>query len=154
NLVYPTRSLPLWERATVVWRKIVANADHLGPFRPVLWVHWEVAADLLQGSELGWRITRLLWCGFATGMLLWLFSELRITPLAALVAAAIAMWNPYRNEIWTSLTLSEGVAMPYALLALICARRAARSSRPWVWDLLGACAILAALGCKNTFAAL
>ena len=32
------------------------------------------------------------------------------------------MWNPYRNEIWTSLTLSEGVAMPYALAGLCWAR--------------------------------
>jgi hypothetical protein len=64
------------------------------------------------------------------------------------------MWNPYRNEIWTSLTLSEGVAMPYALLALVCACRAPRARSPWAWDLLGACCVLAALGCKNTFAAL
>ena len=87
-------------------------------------------------------------------MLLWLMAELRMAPLAALVAGAVAMWNPYRNEIWTSLSLAEGVAMPYALLALTCPCRAVRSRRPWVWDLLGVCCVLAALGCKNTFAAL
>jgi hypothetical protein len=154
NLVYPTRGLPPGERMQVVWGKIVANYDHLGPFRPVLWCHWELAADLLGGSELGWRLTRLAWCGLATLMLLWLFAELRMAPWAALVAAAVAMWNPYRNEIWTSLTLSEGVAMPYALLALVCACRAPRARRPWAWDLLGAAGVLTALGCKNTFAAL
>ena len=110
----------------VVWGKVVANYEHLGPFRPVLWCHWELAADLLGGSEFGWRLTRLVWCGLATLMLLWLFAELRMARVAALAAAAIAMWNPYRNEIWTSLTLSEGVAMPYALLALVCACRAPR----------------------------
>ncbi|HKI32806.1 MAG TPA: hypothetical protein VKA46_13225 [Gemmataceae bacterium] len=154
NLVYPTRGLPLGQRIAVVWEKIVANYEHLGPFRPVLWCHWELAADLLGGSELGWRITRLVWCGLATLMLLGLFAELRLAPWAALFAAAVAMWNPYRNEIWTSLTLSEGVAMPYALLALVCACRAPRSRFPWAWDVLGACCVLAALGCKNTFAAL
>jgi hypothetical protein len=154
NLVYPTGPLPLDERAHVVWQKIVANYEHLGPFRPVLWCHWELAADLLQGSELGWRVTRLIWCAFAAALLLWLFLELGIAPAAALAAGAIAMWNPYRNEIWTSLTLAEGVAMPYALLALVCARRAAGSRCPWAWDVLGACVVLAALGCKNTFAAL
>jgi hypothetical protein len=154
NLVYPTRGLPPGERIGVVWEKIVANAEALGPFRPVLWCHWELAADFLNGSEFGWRLTRLLWCGFATLMLLWLFAELRMAPVAALIVGAVAMWNPYRNEIWTSLTLSEGVAMPYALLALVCACRAPRSRRAWAWDLLGAGCVLAALGCKNTFAAL
>ncbi len=154
NLVYPTRGLPPGERVAVAWGKVVANYEHLGPFRPVLWAHWEVAADLLGGSEFGWRLTRLAWCGLATLMLLWLFAELRMAPAAALAAAAVAMWNPYRNEIWTSLTLAEGVAMPYALLALVCACRAPRARRPWLWDLLGAACVLAALGCKNTFAAL
>jgi hypothetical protein len=64
------------------------------------------------------------------------------------------MWNPYRNEIWRSLTLAEGVAMPYALAALACAVRAGRSPRPWPWDVAGVLCVLAALGCKNTYAAL
>src|SRR5207302_9740169 len=88
------------------------------------------------------------------GMFLWLLRELRLPPLAALAVGAVVMWNPYRNEIWTSLTLAEGVAMPYALLALVCARRATGSPRAWAWDLAGAGAVLMALGCKNTFAAL
>jgi Dolichyl-phosphate-mannose-protein mannosyltransferase len=154
NLVYPTRGLSPGERVGVVWGKIVANYEHLGPFRPVLWCHWEVAADLLGGNEFAWRLTRLAWCGLATLMLLWLMAELRMSPVAALAAAAIATWNPYRNEIWTSLTLSEGVAMPYALLALVCACRAPRGRHPAAWDVLGATCVLAALGCKNTFAAL
>jgi hypothetical protein len=154
NLVYPTRGLSFGQRAGVVWEKIVANYEDLGPFRPVLWCHWEAAADLLGGSEFGWRLTRLVWCGLATLMLLWLMAELGMAPPAALAAAAVAMWNPYRNEIWTSLTLSEGVAMPYALLALVCACRAPRARRPWAWDVVGMLSVLAALGCKNTFAAL
>lgn len=154
NLVYPMRDLSPGQRVGAVWDKVVANYEHLGPFRPVLWSHWEVFAEVTQGSDVGWRVVRLLWCGLATFMLLWLLAELRIAPVAALFAAALAMWNPYRNEIWTSLTLSEGVAMPYAMLALICARRAGRSPRPLFWDIIGACSVLAALGCKNTFAAL
>jgi hypothetical protein len=154
NLVYPAQSLPLYERAQVIWQKIAANYEDLGPFRPTLWIHWEVAADLLGRSELGWRITRLLWCGLAAAMLLWLFAELRIGPLPALFIGALAMWNPYRNEIWTSLTLAEGVAMPYALLSLIAMRRAGRSQYPVLWEVLGVVAVLIALGCKNTFAAL
>jgi hypothetical protein len=90
----------------------------------------------------------------AAAALLALLRELRMRPGAALAAAALAMWNPYRNEIWTSLTLAEGVAMPYALFGLYCAARAARSERPLGWDLGAAFGTLAALGCKNTFAAL
>ena len=74
--------------------------------------------------------------------------------MAALATAALALWNPCRAEIWMSLTLSEGVALPYALLALVCALCAARSPRSWLWDILGAACVLAAVGCKITFLAL
>lgn len=154
NLVYPAPPMPLADRLHRVWERIEANSIHLGPFRPVLWVHWETFAALCRGDAFRWRCVRLLWCGLAAAALLTLLRELRLKPGAALAAAAVAMWNPYRNEIWTSLTLAEGVAMPYALLGLYCAARAARSERPLGWDLGAALGTLAALGCKNTFAAL
>jgi hypothetical protein len=154
NLVYPSPPMSLSARLALVWEKIEANVEHLGPFRPVLWAHWEAAAELCRGDAYGWRLGRLGWCMLATGMFLWLLRELGVPAPAALGAAALAMWNPYRNEIWTSLTLAEGVAMPYAFLALVCAVRAGRSDRPAGWDLLGALCVLAALGCKNTFVAL
>lgn len=155
NLVYPAPPgttpgghVALW------WEKVRANYEHLGPFRPVLWAHWEAVANLSGGDPLPWRAWRLAWCGLAAGMLLWLFRELNLHPAAALIAGAAAMWNPYRNEIWTSLTLAEGVAMPYALLGLVAARKAAGSPRPWRWDLLSAFGVLMALGCKNVYAGL
>jgi hypothetical protein len=154
NLVYPTASMPLGERAELVWRKIVANYEHLGPFRPALWVHWELAADLLRGSEFGWRLTKLCWCGLATAMFLWLMIELNISPGAALLAVTLAMWNPYRSEIWTSLTLAEGIAMPWAIFSLVCAARAPRSQWSWLWDVGAMVSTLAAMGCKNTFVVL
>ena len=154
NLVYPAPPMSLPQRLALMWEKVEANVEDLGPFRPVLWAHWELAAELYRGNPFCWRLGRLGWSMFATGAFLWLLRELRVRPLAALAAVALTMWNPYRNEIWTSLTLGEGVAMPYALLGLACAVRAGRSGRPLGWDLLGAACVLAALGCKNTFAAL
>jgi hypothetical protein len=154
NLVYPSAPVPLDQRVLLAWDKVVANYKHLGPFRPVLWSHWELQAELLGADAFRWRFVRLLWFGLATGVLLWLLLELGIRFGPAVFVAALAMWNPYRGEVWTSLTLSEGVAMPYALLALVCAVRAARSPRAWPWDLVGALSLCAALGCKNTFAAL
>jgi hypothetical protein len=154
NLVYPARAERLADHVAVWWENVAANYRHLGPFRPTLWAHWHVTAQFTGGREVGWRMARLGWCALAAGMLLWLMRELGARPAPALFAAAVAMWNPYRNEIWTSLTLSEGVAMPYALGALVCACRAARSPRPWPWDLAGALCVLVALGCKNTFAVL
>jgi hypothetical protein len=154
NLVYPAPAMPPVQRVELVWQKIVANYNHLGPFRPVLWVHWETAADLFQANPVTWRAARVVWSALAAAALLWLLRELRIRPGAAILTAAIALWNPFRSEIWTSLTLAEGVAMPYALVALACAVRGVRSPRPWKWDLAGALCVLAALGCKNTFAAL
>src|SRR5262249_42869981 len=124
------------------------------PFRPILWLHWEAAAELLRADAFGWRLVRLLWTMLAAASFLWLLRELGIRPWAAIFTTAVAVWNPFRGEVWTSLTLAEGVAMPYAVFALVCAVRAGRSSRPARWDLAGALALLAALGCKNTFAAL
>ncbi len=154
NLVYPAPPMPAGARFHLVWEKIVANYEHLGPFRPVLWAHWELAADLFRGDPFLWRCARLAWSAFGAAALLALLRELRVRPAAALFTTALAFWNPYRNEIWTSLTLSEGVAMPYALAALWCAARANRSERAWPWDIASVLGVIAALGCKNVFAAL
>jgi len=154
NLVYPTPGLSAGGHVGLWWEKVEANYEHLGPFRPTLWVHWQVQANLFDGSAAAWRVYRFLWCALSAAALLWLFAELGAHPAAALLAGALAMWNPYRNEIWTSLTLSEGVAMPYALFALVAARKAASSATPLRWEVLSALAVLVALGCKNTFAAL
>jgi hypothetical protein len=154
NLVYPSPGLTFSAQVERIWDRILSNYHHLGPFRPVLWVHWETAANLLQADPLSWRCLRWLWTALAASCLLWLLRELGIRPSAALLATALAMWNPFRNEIWRSLSLAEGVAMPYALVSLVCALRASRSRRPWAWDLAGAACVVAALGCKNTYAAL
>jgi hypothetical protein len=155
NLVYPAASglgagghLELW------WEKVQANYEHLGPFRPTLWVHWQIQSNLFGGDAFTWRLYRFLWCALAGAMFLWLFRELKVHPIAALLAGAVAMWNPFRNEVWTSLTLAEGVAMPYAFFALVAARRASASPSPLKWELASAVAVFIALGCKNTFAVL
>jgi len=153
NLVYPAPAMPLDQRLHLVWQKIVANYQDLGPFRPTLWLHWETAAELFVGNSILWRSARLVWCGIACSAFLWFMLELGIHPVASLLAVSAAMWNPFRNEIWTSLTLSEGVAMPYALLSLVCAIRAARSKKSGLWDLAGVICMIVALGCKNTFMA-
>jgi hypothetical protein len=155
NLVYPAAAgTSLAGHVELWWDKVRANYEHLGPFRPTLWVHWQVQANLFCGDPLAWRVYRFLWCGLAAAVLLWLFRELGMHPAAALFAGALAMWNPYRNEIWTSLTLAEGVAMPYALFGLVAARKAAQSPTPLRWEVASVLAVLVALGCKNVFAAL
>jgi hypothetical protein len=154
NLVYPAAPLPLAQRLHLTWEKIVANYTHLGPFRPVLWVHWDVQAEMLGADAPRWRLWRLTWTLLATATFLVLLRELHIGRVAALLTTALTMWSPAPNEIWRSLTLSEGVAMPYAIGALVCAVRGGRSRRAWPWDVAGAACVLAALGCKNTFAAL
>ena len=155
NLVYAAPpGLGFVGHVELWWQKVAANYDHLGPFRPTLWMHWQLAANLFGGDAFLWRCMRLAGCALSAGMLLWLMRELKAAPVAALLTAAAAMWNPYRNEIWTSLTLAEGVAMPYALLALIAARRATTSRRPWAWDAAALFGLVVALGCKNVFVAL
>jgi len=154
NLVYPSPGLTTTQHFSLWWERVTANVTHLGPFRPIVWIHWQITANVFGADPLAWRIGRLVWCGVAAGCLLWLLRELRVRPVAALVVAAAAMWNPSRNDIWTSLTLAEGVAMPYALLALIASRKASSSPRPWRWDGLALVSLLLALGCKNVYVAL
>ena len=87
NLVYPAPPMPVGERLHLVWEKIVANYDHLGPFRPVLVAHWELAAELFRADPFRWRCARLAWSAIAVAALLALLRELRIRPTAALFAA-------------------------------------------------------------------
>ncbi len=153
SIVHPFRPDSAYQMYRVYLGRVWANFGHLGPFRPALWLHWGAAAELFGGNAVCWRAARFAWLVLSAGMFLWLLSEMGIRRSAAILAGALALWNPYRNEIWTSLTLSEGVAMPYALAALVCAIRATRSRRPAAWDIAGAVCMVLALWCKNTFAA-
>jgi hypothetical protein len=137
-----------------VWDRSVAEFHTRGPFRPVCWAHWEAAASLLGPHAPARRLARLAWAVLATGIFLWLLRELGFPAPAAVATTALALWNPSRGEVWLGLGLTEAYAMPYALLALVSAVRASRSPRPLRWDLLGLACLLAALGIKNTFAAL
>ncbi len=153
-LVYPGPPRGLAGRARQVWANTVADFRWSGPFRPLTWAHWQTEACLLGSHHLPWRIERLLWAMLSAGLLLWLLAELGIQPLAAGLATALSLWNPYRGEIWMALGLTEALAMPYAMLALVCAVRAARAARPLAWDGAGTLCLLAALAVKNTFAGL
>ena len=153
NLVYAAPAQPIADRLRLIWQSVTADFQHRGPFRPAQWVYYVVQAELLDGNPLQFRMARLLWAALAAGMLLWLFSELRIHPGAALLAAAMAMWNPFRGEIWRTLAPTEGIGMPFGLVALVCAIRAARSAQPLPWDVAGIVSVLIAMACKNTFAA-
>ena len=71
NLVYPAASgLSLNEHAELWWEKVESNYEHLGPFRPTLWVHWQLQSNLFGGDAFTWRLYRFIWCGLAATMLL------------------------------------------------------------------------------------
>jgi hypothetical protein len=153
-IVYPGPSMSLGQRLRHVWDLTIADFHNTGPFRPLTWAHWEAGASLLGPHDFARRAARLLWSILAAGALLCLLSELRLHPIASVLTTALAMWNPYRGEIWLGLGLTEAFAYPYALLGMICAIRAARASRPLPWDVAGALCLLASLGVKNTFVAI
>jgi hypothetical protein len=68
NLVYPAPpGTTLAQHAERWWDKVRANVEHLGPFRPVLWVHWELAANTLGADPVAWRAVRMAWCGLGDG---------------------------------------------------------------------------------------
>lgn len=153
SLVYPQGDDSPAAVARRAWETTLSDFRQRGPFRPVLWAHLAAEAEWFHARPLAWRAAHLAWTFLAALSFLWLLSELGIHPAAAALTAALAVWNPYRGEAWINLTVTEGVAAPYALAALACAVRAARSPRPAKWDLAGFVCMLAALGCKNTFAA-
>jgi hypothetical protein len=152
-LVYARAGATLGKHFEHIWAATVADFETNGPFRPVCWAHWEAAASLAGPHARSHRLGRLAWAVLATGTLLWLLCELGFAMPAVLGTTALALWNPFRNEIWLGLGLTEAFAMPYALLALVGAVRASRSPRRWPWDLLSVACLVAALGIKNTFAA-
>jgi hypothetical protein len=153
-LVYPGPPVSFSERVQHVWNNTVADYQNTGPFRPVTWAHWEAGATLFGPNDLLRRCARLAWAVLSTAAMLWLLLEFDLHPLAILYTAALAMWNPYRGEIWLGLGLTEAFAMPYAFLCIISAVRAARSPRPLPWDVVGVICLLLCLGIKNTFVAL
>jgi hypothetical protein len=96
---------------------------------------------------------RLAGCFLTSFLLLCFLRELGVSFWPAVLTGAVAMWAPYRNEIWLGLGLSEAIGAPFALLGLLCALWARRSRHPWCWDLSGWLALALAIGVKNTFAA-
>ncbi len=153
-LVYPAPDRTVAERVGRIWQDTLTDFHRAGPFRPVAWAHLDLAASLLGPNDFYRRLAGLVWSMLAAGSLLWLLHELKLRPGAALLATMLALWNPYRGEVWLGLSMTEAVGMPYALFGLICALRAARSSRPLGWDVAGFLALLAALCTKNSFAAI
>jgi hypothetical protein len=136
-----------------IWEDTVNEFRARGPFRPVCVAHWHAGANLLGPTALYRRLARLGWAVLAAGTLSWWLRELRVPPWPVLLTTALAFWNPYRAEIWMGLGLTEAFGMPYAMAALACATRAARSARPARWDLACMLCLVLALGIKNTFAA-
>jgi hypothetical protein len=150
GLVYP-RADAIWPR---IWQKSVCEFEVSGPFRPVCWAHWEWAAELFGADAPARRLARWLWAALSAAAMLWLLFEFGVHPAAALLTATLAFWNPYRGEIWLGLGLTEAFAMPYAMISLVAALRAARAQHSLRWDILCFVCVLMALGIKNTFAAL
>lgn len=153
-LVYPTAASSPRLFFEQVWTKTSTEFQTNGPFRPITWLHWDAAAQAFGDSVLPHRLLRLLWAWFTAGCLLWFLKEMGFTGWPAILTAALAMWNSHRGEIWVGLGLTEAFGMPYGLLALIGARKAARFGSFNRWDAVAFVFALLALGVKNTFAAI
>jgi hypothetical protein len=136
----------------LVWDATYGEFQNKGPCRPIAWYFWIGQQEYCAGNPLGWRAFRFVWTALAAGVLLWLLQEMGFGAGVSVLTTMAAMWNPYRAEVWLSATFCEGIAMPFALTALVCAYRGPRSRHAWLWDLAGMAAALAAIGCKNVFA--
>jgi hypothetical protein len=135
-----------------VWSATAAEFATKGPYRPVAWYFWIGQQELFGEDSLEWRCSRFLWTWIAATAFMWLLWEMGFGIGVAVLTTTVAMWNPYRAEVWMSLTHCEGIAMPFAMAGLVCAYRAARSEQAWRWDLAAMAWALLAVGCKNVFA--
>jgi hypothetical protein len=135
-----------------VWTTTLDEFYNKGPYRPVAWYFWIGGQEVYGENPLLWRLFRFGWSTLAAGTFLLLLSELGFGFGVSILTTVLAMWNPYRAEVWMSLTHCEGIAMPFAMVGLVCAYRAARSDHPWRWDLAAMLCALLAVGCKNVFA--
>jgi hypothetical protein len=147
----PEKGLAGWLQDA--WNYVLADYHGRGTFLPTTWTFWRLEATLFGPDPMPWRLTWALWCMISAFMMMALMCELRIAVGASIAATAFAIWNGHRIEIWTNLVSPEALAMPFATFALFAAARAGKSRHPLFLDLAGMLAVMVALGCKNTFAA-
>jgi hypothetical protein len=151
---HPTGIASLAEYNRSVWHRTAVEFRHKGPYRPVAWYFWNGQQEWCNGNPLGWRVFRFLWTVLAAVTFVWFLHELGFGAGAIIITTMAAWWNGYRAEVWLSPTLCEGIAMPFAMVGLVCAYRAPRSKRAWAWDISAFSCALLAIGCKNVFAAI
>jgi len=135
-----------------VWTTTLNEFYNKGPYRPVAWCFWIGQQECFGENPLLWRSLRFAWTVLATGTLLWLLSEFGFGVGVSVLTTVLSIWNPYRAEVWMSLTHCEGIAMPIAMAGLVCAFRASRSQHAWSWDVAAMVCAMMAVGCKNVFA--
>ena len=123
-----------------------------GLFRPTIWRFYKTIAGVVGANPFALRLTWIFWCMLASLGMLTLLRELRIDPLAAFAATAIAMLSTFRNDMWMAFGLTEAIAMPFAMLSPICALSAGRS-HSLGWDILRLLSTLLRVETKNVFAA-
>lgn len=153
-LIYAVGGTDLIDWFSRVWHLVIGDLVGLGPFRPTYWFVLQTAAAAFGQAPALWRLLFFTWSIVSAASMILLMRELRIGLLAALCATALVIWNFRSGSIWIYIGHSENIAFAFTCLALICAVRAGRSARPIGWDVCGFLCALAALGTKNTFAAI
>ncbi|MGH7428340.1 MAG: hypothetical protein ACREJ4_08290 [Candidatus Methylomirabilaceae bacterium] len=152
NLVYSSAPHSgFGDRLALVWSRTLAELHHDGPFRPVLWAYFELHNYTFGLDVVRWRVARLGTLGVSAFLFLVLLLDLGVPRYAAALAIAVGLLAPVRSAIWYRLAFLEALAMPMVLLALIAARKASRSERPFSWDVVGSLSILGAMLTKNVF---
>jgi hypothetical protein len=136
-----------------IWTRACGEAQTIGPFRPVYWAYFAFQQRWFDGNPAGWRWCRLTLLALATWFSLQLFSDLGIPRGAANWTVLLAMIGPLRSSVWYRLGFGEGLAAPFALLALVAAVRGSRSGNVTGWDVVGWIAAMAAILTKNVFSA-
>ena len=125
-----------------------------GPFRPVIWAYFEIQSLLFATSAVARHFVRLGFL-FASAMTFHLLlRQLRFSTIVSFVVTLLCFTAPARASIWYRFGLTEGIAMPFVLFALLSAAKACESSRALKWDLACIACTMIALLTKNIFVAI
>src|ERR1051326_8827435 len=100
----PVGVATLAELNQLVWRTTCDEFRERGPFRPVIWYCWRGQQELFQGNICCWRWCNFFYTALCATALLWFLQEFGFGPWVAFLTTVLAMWNPFRGEVWLSLT--------------------------------------------------
>jgi len=119
-----------------------AELEGAGAFRPVFWFTAQ-----FSGSPISVAMIAV----FTAGSFVWFLRRLSVDVPIAMFLLLVSLWHPLHDALWNRLNVAECLALPFALLALGCAQKAASAKSVRIWDCAWIGFAVLALFTRNSF---